>query len=79
MQDKDDEDYNIAEELRLLNDFLEEDTLLKYYAKQMGVYVDFTPKCHPEVAREGDKFKESVQDLTDHWAITHKNNFETCY
>jgi hypothetical protein len=36
-----------------LMDFIEEETLLQYHGKTLGVIVDRTPKCHPEVAGEG--------------------------
>jgi hypothetical protein len=37
-------------------DFQSELTLLQYYAKQLGVIVDRTPKCHPELAGEGIEY-----------------------
>ena len=39
--------------LNLLPDFQDEETMLMVYGKQMGVTVDRTPKCHPEMAGEG--------------------------
>jgi hypothetical protein len=38
--------------LNLLPDFQDEETILMVYGKQMGVTVDRTPKCHPEMAGE---------------------------
>jgi hypothetical protein len=36
-----------------LMDFIEEETLLQFHGKTLGVLVDRSPKCHPEVAGEG--------------------------
>jgi hypothetical protein len=36
-----------------LMDFIEEETLLQYHGKTLGIIVDRTPECHPEVAGEG--------------------------
>ena len=37
-------------------DFLGQETLLQYYAKQLGVESDRSPVCHPEIAGEGIEF-----------------------
>ena len=37
-------------------DFLEQETLLQYYAKELGVESDRSPVCHPEIAGEGIEF-----------------------
>jgi hypothetical protein len=37
-------------------DFIEEETLLQYHGQQLGVTIDRTPKCHPEMAGEGIKY-----------------------
>jgi hypothetical protein len=37
-------------------DFQSELTLLQHYAKKLGVTVDRTPKCHPELAGEGIEY-----------------------
>ena len=37
-------------------DFLEQETLLQYYGKLLGVETDRSPKCHPEIAGEGIEF-----------------------
>jgi hypothetical protein len=34
-------------------DFIEEEKLLQYHGRQLGVTIDRTPKCHPEMAGEG--------------------------
>jgi hypothetical protein len=36
-----------------LIDFINEETLLQYHGKMLGVLVNQSPKCHPEVAGEG--------------------------
>jgi hypothetical protein len=37
-------------------DFIEEETLLQYHGRQLGVVIDRTPKCHPEMAGEGIEY-----------------------
>lgn len=37
-------------------DFLEQETLLQCYAKELGVESDRSPVCHPEIAGEGIEF-----------------------
>jgi hypothetical protein len=39
-----------------LIDFINEETLLQYHGKTLGVTVDRSPKCHPEVAGEGIEY-----------------------
>jgi hypothetical protein len=40
--------------MSLLTDFIiEEETLLQYHGRLLGVKVERTPKCHPEIAGEG--------------------------
>ncbi len=39
-----------------LLDFLEEETLLQYHGRLIGVLVDQTPICHPELAGEGIEY-----------------------
>ena len=69
LQEGNNDEYKIAEEfsinklMTLQRDFLDEVTLLKYYAQQMGVCVDFTPKCHPELAGEGIEYDWAISKL----------------
>jgi len=35
---------------------MEQETMLQFYARQLGVMIDRTPKCHPEVAGEGIEY-----------------------
>jgi len=37
-------------------DFINEESMLQYYGRQMGVLVDRTPKCHCELAGEGIEY-----------------------
>jgi len=39
-----------------LSDFQDEETLLQYHGRTLGVKVDRTPKCHPEMAGEGIEY-----------------------
>ena len=48
--------YSIKEIMKLQRDFIEEETLLQYHGKQMGVCIDRTPKCHPELAGKGIEY-----------------------
>ena len=42
--------------MSVLPDFENEETLLQYYGRLLGVTVDRTPKCHPELAGEGIEY-----------------------
>ena len=44
-------------------DFLSELTLLKYHGTKLGVVIDRTPKCHPEMAGEGIKYAWALVKL----------------
>ena len=48
--------YSINALMRQQGDFLNEVTLLQYHAEEMGVSIDRTPKCHPEMAGEGIEY-----------------------
>jgi hypothetical protein len=39
--------------MSLLTDFINEETLLQCHGRLLGVKVERTPKCHPEIAGEG--------------------------
>ena len=47
---------SLKELMESLIDFADEETLLQYNARLMGVHVDRTPKCHPEMAGEGVEY-----------------------
>jgi hypothetical protein len=42
--------------MSLLTDFIEEETLLQYHGRLLGVKIECTPKCHPKIAGEGIKY-----------------------
>ena len=42
--------------MQLQSDFLNEVTLLQFHAEKLGVKIDRTPKCHPELAGEGIEY-----------------------
>jgi hypothetical protein len=41
-------------------DFIEEETLLQYHGRQLGVTIDRTLKCHPEMAGEGIEYNRGL-------------------
>jgi hypothetical protein len=47
-------------------DFSTELTLLQFYREKMGVLVDRTPKCHPEIAGEGIEYLWALAKLYYH-------------
>jgi hypothetical protein len=49
--------------LRQQPDFVAELTLLQYYGREMGVNIDRTPKCHPELAGEGVEYTWALAKL----------------
>ena len=51
-----DESTSIDKLMEKQPDFLEQETLLQYYCKKLGVESDRSPKCHPEIAGEGIEF-----------------------
>jgi hypothetical protein len=42
--------------MSLLTDFVEEETLLQYHGRLLGVKVERTTKCHPEIVGEGIEY-----------------------
>ena len=44
-------------------DFQNKETLLQYYGYLLGVAVDMTPKCHPEIAGEGIQYSWGAAKL----------------
>jgi hypothetical protein len=50
------EETSINSLMKKQSDFLHELTLLQYYGQKLGVQVDRTPKCHPEMAGEGIEY-----------------------
>ena len=45
------------------NDFKTEITLLQYHASKLGVSLEQSPKCHPELAREGIEYAWGIAKL----------------
>ena len=45
--------FSIKKLMDLQLGFVNEITLLQFHAQKLGVKVDCTPKCHPELAGEG--------------------------
>ena len=56
---------SLKELMEAQTDFAEEETLLQYHARELGIAVIRTPKCHPELAGEGIEY---------HWGCA-KNEF----
>ena len=55
--------FSLKELMKKQRDFAEETTLLQYYGNKLGVVVDRTPKCHPELAGEGIEYMWAVAKL----------------
>ena len=51
-----DPDTSLKRLMSLLTDFIQEETLLQYHGRLLGVKVERTPKCHPEIAGEGIEY-----------------------
>ena len=58
-----DESTSIKCLMKKQTDFLEQETLLQYYSKKLGVQSDRTPISHPEVAGEGIEFDWGASKL----------------
>ena len=48
--------FSINRLMQFQSDFVNEVTLLQFHAKKLGVKIDRTPKCHPELAGEGIEY-----------------------
>ena len=48
--------FSINRIMQLQSNFLNEVTLLQFHAEKLGVKIDRTPKCHPELAGEGIEY-----------------------
>ena len=51
-----DENFSYVRLISNLPDFKAEMSLLHYHARKLGVYLDSSPKCHPEIAGEGIEY-----------------------
>ena len=56
--------YSINALMAQQEDFLQETTLLQYHASLLGVLLEQSPKCHPEIAGEGIEYG---------WALSKMN------
>ena len=56
-------EYSIQNLMKQQKDFMEEVTLLQYHATKLGVSLDRTPKCHPEIAGEGIEYAWAIGKL----------------
>ena len=55
--------YSINAIMKLQADFVNEVTLLQFHATKLGVCIDRTPKCHPELACEGIEYAWALAKL----------------
>ena len=55
--------YNLSHLMNVQQDFLNEITLLQYHANRMGVSLDRSPKCHPELAGEGIEYLWAIAKI----------------
>lgn len=66
---------SIEEMMNLQSDFLNEETLLQYHGRMLGVIVDRTPKCHPEMAGEGIEYAWGCsKQVYRHFPISQKRS-----
>ena len=49
--------------MKLQKYFINEITLLQYYGSLLGITVDCTPKCYPELANEGIEYAWTIAKL----------------
>ena len=54
---------SLKEMMNSLVDCAEEETLLQYHGRLLGVTVDRTPKYHPEIAGEGIEYDLAASKL----------------
>jgi hypothetical protein len=57
------EETSINMLMKRQSDFLHELTLFQYYGQKLGVLIDRTPKCHPEMAAEGIEYLWALAKL----------------
>ena len=57
------EELSIRQLMKLQNDFMTESTLLQFYGEKLGITVDRTPKCHPELAGEDIEYAWAIAKL----------------
>ena len=57
------EDTSIKFLMQKQQDFMSELTLLQFHGNKLGVTIDRSPKCHPEIAGEGIEFIWAIAKL----------------
>ena len=50
------DEFSLSKLISKQYDFANEDSMLQYYGKQLGLIIDQTPKCHPEMVGEGIEY-----------------------
>ena len=55
--------YSIWSIMEMQKDFANEITLLQFHAQKLGVMLDRSPKCHPEIAGEGIEYAWALSKL----------------
>ena len=59
----DDVEFSIKKLMLMQSDFMLEIPLLPYHANNLGVILDQSPKCHPEIAGEGIEYAWALSKL----------------
>ena len=57
------EDTSIKLLMQKQQDFMSELTLLQFHGNKLGVTIDRSPKCHPEITGEGIEFIWAIAKL----------------
>ena len=55
--------FSIKALMKLQSDFMNEITLLQFYGKELGLIINRTPKCHPELAGEGIEYAWAIAKI----------------
>ena len=61
------QETSLKKMMNSLVDFGDEETLLQYHGQFLGVEVDRTPKCHPEISGKGIKYNWAAAKLYHRW------------
>ena len=56
-------EFSVNELMKLQSDFVGEMTLLQYHANCLGVKLERSPKCHPEIAGEGVEYARALAKM----------------
>ena len=76
------DEFSLSKLISKQYDFANEDSMLQYYGKQLGLIIDQTPKCHQEMVGEGIEYSWGC-GKNHFWAIPieerrMKKNFHGC-